>query len=76
MQIHWIDFHDRPAPQGRTLLLKTRNGIIYTGTYRNGNLGEPQQMEYGWRTQCCGRFSTPAYWSEYSENTCSSDSTG
>lgn len=51
-----------PPKDGRIYLLKFSGGIICSGEYRYGNLGEPQQHIRAWRCECCGRFSTPIEW--------------
>lgn len=60
-----IDWHDgEPPKNGRTYLLKFQSGIIATGEWRYGRLGEPQQSVCDWRCDCCGRFATPEAWTE------------
>lgn len=50
------------APRREMLLLKTKVGGLYVGTYRTGVTGEPQSNEIGWRATCCGRFTNPVAW--------------
>jgi hypothetical protein len=52
----------QPPTNERTYLLKFNSGIICTGSFRYGRLGEPQQSVLGWRCDCCGRFSAPRAW--------------
>lgn len=48
----------------KTYLLKFRSGIICTGRFRYGMLGEPSQDTLAWRCDCCGRFAAPIAYAE------------
>jgi len=50
--------------KGESTLLKTKQGLVFSGKKRYGNRGEPQQDVYAWRADCCGRFTTPTHWKE------------
>lgn len=55
-----------PPKDKRTYLLKFKSGIVCTGSYRYGRIGEASQETIDWRCDCCGRFSTPIAWLEIS----------
>ena len=50
------------APKQVTVILITKQGLVYSGRYRYGNLGEPQQDICAWRSDCSGRFVEPVGW--------------
>lgn len=62
--MNWIKGHPPQDDTEKVYLLKFNSGIIASGRYRQGNLGEPDQMYKDWRCDCCGRFATPEYWSK------------
>lgn len=60
---HWKE-GEPPKGDGHTYLLKFSSGIICTGSYRYGSLGDPQPTVLAWRCDCCGRFAVPRYWTD------------
>lgn len=52
------------APKKGDILLyfPTSTGIWAQGSKRHGRLGEPEQDEFMWRCNCCGRFGNPTHW--------------
>jgi hypothetical protein len=53
------------APIDTPVLLKTKDGGMYVGTYRLGaELDEPQPRVIAWRATCCGRFTDPVAWKQ------------
>jgi hypothetical protein len=56
----------QPPKDGKTYLLKFKSGIVCSGTYREGKVGEPQKWRKDWRCDCCGRFATPTHWASIS----------
>ena len=58
--IKWTE--GEPPKDNIRYLYMCKSGIIGSGSYRHGNLGEPQQGVKSWRLDCCGRFSNPAAW--------------
>jgi len=58
----WVSVEDRPIPKGDDVLLRFKTGLIAQGSKRYGQLGEPKQDEFAFRTRCCGKFSTPTHW--------------
>lgn len=53
-----------PPKDGGRYLLQFFGGIVSTGRWRYGELGEPDQGQKEWRCDCCGRFATPSRWAE------------
>lgn len=51
-----------PPRDDRRYLLRFASGIVCSGQYRTGHLGEPSQGQREWRCDCCGRFATPVAW--------------
>lgn len=51
-----------PPRDRRTYLLKFKTGIVCSGSYRLGRMGEPQPEIIDWRCDRCGRFATPVAW--------------
>ena len=63
-----VTFHEgEPPKNGRTYLLKFIGGIMCTGSYRYGKLGEPQQEQAYWRCDCCGKYAMPIAWARIEE---------
>lgn len=58
---NWMHNMDA-APRNEPILLRTKDGGVYVGTYRIGAKDEPQPNEIGWRATCCGRFTDPVGW--------------
>ena len=56
MKIEWNAIGDKQPPKDKSVLIKFFGGVIAMGRERYGNLGEPQQSEFAWRCDCCGRF--------------------
>ena len=56
-----------PENTGETFLLHFKSGVICSGRYRRGSMGEPSGITLDWRCDCCGRFSTPDYWARFEE---------
>lgn len=50
------------APKDGKVLLVFQGGAACSGEWRYGRPGEPQQDVLSWRSDCCGRFSTPIGW--------------
>ena len=64
-----VKFHEGEPPRnGRTYVLKFKDGTLCSGSYRNGRMGEPQQNEAYWRCDCCGRMAMPIAWARRTVN--------
>jgi hypothetical protein len=55
----------KPPKDGETYLLIYSTGVVCSGSYRKGGLGEPQQDVESWRCDCCGRFGGVVAWSDF-----------
>jgi hypothetical protein len=53
---------DSAPKDGKVVLLFTKYRVMYCGSYRSGNMGEPQPDERAWRCNSAGRFATPTHW--------------
>ena len=51
-----------PPQDGKSYIMKFKSGIICSGRYRYGGLGDPQQAVLDFRCDCCGRYATPIEW--------------
>lgn len=49
------------APKDQSILLYTKY-CVYVGKFRYGTLGEPNQDELSWRSDCSGRYANPTHW--------------
>lgn len=56
------NYGEPPQIASRRYLLRFASGIICSGQWRAGRLGEPQPREIGWRCDCCGKWATPIAW--------------
>jgi len=68
MEPFWTEGQPPKKSAVKTFLLKAKSGIVCSGKYRYGNLGEPSQNTLDWRCDCCGRFATPIAWATIPEN--------
>lgn len=51
------------APKDKSLMLYVKaTGLIYCGSFRYGQWGEPQHCEIAWRCNSSGRFTHPTHW--------------
>jgi len=55
---------DCPPPKAAHILMRTKRGIVSSGKYRYGTLGEPQQDVLDWRCNCCEGFGGMFEWME------------
>jgi hypothetical protein len=53
----WIQ--GEPPRDGRRYLLRFKSGIVCSGMWRKGDIGDPQNNQIAWRCDCCGRFADP-----------------
>jgi hypothetical protein len=66
--IKWND--GDPPRDGKTYLFQFASGIICSGQYRLGEMGEPcyGSLTKNYRCDCCGRFATPVRWARIPNN--------
>lgn len=44
------------APKDTSVIVMFYGGLVGIARERYGKIGEPQQNEFAWRCDCCGRF--------------------